>query len=305
MGIEITGLFAGPGGLDVAAGMMGLPSTGIEWDANAVATRLAAGLDTVHGDVRDFGPADFPDATHLVAGPPCQTFSATGNGKGRRALREVLHIAARMAQGKDVSFMLDGLDDERTALVLEPLRWALDAYRAGKPYRGIVLEQVPTVLPVWQFYADVLTGLGYGVDTGVLRTEDFGVAQTRRRAVLVANLDREVTLPAPTHTVPVTMGDALPHRPEFTMISNYGTGGDASRRGRRTSGQPAFTVTGKINRNRLVDADGAELPRLSPSEAGVLQSFPADYPWSGKDVWQQIGNACPPLFGKALLNCVL
>jgi DNA (cytosine-5)-methyltransferase 1 len=77
------------------------------------------------------------------------------------------------------------------------------------------------------------------------------------------------------------------------MVSNYGTGGDASKRGRRDWDEPAFTVTGKINRNRIVARDGRELDRLSHSEAGRLQGFPADYPWSGKDIPQQIGNAAP------------
>ena len=34
-------LFAGPGGLEAGAMTAGVPGTGIEWDANAVATRLA------------------------------------------------------------------------------------------------------------------------------------------------------------------------------------------------------------------------------------------------------------------------
>ncbi|MER6492650.1 DNA cytosine methyltransferase [Streptomyces griseorubiginosus] len=64
-------LFAGPGGLEHGAG---LPGVGIELDANAVATRVAAGLATKHGDVTKYGPRDFPNATVMTAGPPCQTF---------------------------------------------------------------------------------------------------------------------------------------------------------------------------------------------------------------------------------------
>jgi DNA (cytosine-5)-methyltransferase 1 len=53
-------------------------------------------------------------------------------------------------------------------------------------------------------------------------------------------------------------------------------------------------VTGKISRNRLVSEKCDELERFTFSEAGRLQTFPRDYPWSGKDVGQQIGNAVPP-----------
>ena len=98
------------------------------------------------------------------------------------------------------------------------------------------------------------------------------------------------------------MADALPHRPPFTVVSNYGTGGDPKARGRRSSNEPAFTVTGKISRFRLIDPDGRELPRFTHAEAGQLQGFPADYPWSGKDVSQQVGNAAPPPLATALLR---
>ncbi|MEU4051315.1 DNA cytosine methyltransferase [Streptomyces olivaceus] len=318
----IVDLFAGPGGLDHGAGSAGVPSVGIEWDANAVATRVAAGLATVHGDVRAYGPADFPDATVLAAGPPCQTFTVAGGGAGRAALADVLHAVRRMGARKPVAPAL--LGDERTGLVLEPLRWALEAADLGRPFEGIVLEQVQQVQQVqqvWNAYAEVLRAEGYSVATGVLRTEQYGVPQTRRRAALVARLDGPVALPEPSRR-PYrqgvaqnagdarlkpwrSMADALPGRGPFTVISNYGTGGDPKNRGRRHSSEPAFTVTGKISRNRLIDPAGRELPRFTHAEAGALQGFPADWPWSGNDIPQQIGNACPPPLAADLVEAAI
>lgn len=305
-------LFAGPGGISSV-----VDGIGIEWDANAVATRHANGLPTIHADVRDYGPRDLP-GTGLAGGAPCQTFSGTGNGSGRRELDDVVDAVHRMAASKHPE--VPAFEDERTGLILEPLRWILEAERLDRPYESIVLEQVPAVLPVWQAYADVLTRLGYGVATGVLRTEQYGVPQTRRRACLVARHAAPARLPAPTHRpyrkgIPqhegdptlrpwVSMGDALQDRGPFHVISNYGTGGDPKNRGRRTSTEPAFTVTGKISRLRLVDPDGRELPRLSHAEAGILQGFPADWQWAGNDVAQQIGNACPPPLAAALHDAV-
>ncbi|HEY3483518.1 MAG TPA: DNA cytosine methyltransferase, partial [Streptomyces sp.] len=60
---EIVHLFAGPGGMEAGSPY---PGVGIEWDANAVATRRAAGLPTIHADVRAHGPADFPHADILA-----------------------------------------------------------------------------------------------------------------------------------------------------------------------------------------------------------------------------------------------
>ena len=306
---QIIDLFAGPGGLDVAATWLGIPATGIEWDPNACATRREAGLGTVEGDVRNYGPVHFPEANVLTGGPPCQTFTVAGSGSGRQALEYVIDHAQDMAEHLGDGIPRGGFGDDRTGLVLEPLRWALLALEADRPFTAIVLEQVPAVLPVWEAYGAILGRHGYGVDVGVLRTEEFGVPQTRRRAILIARYaDEKVSLPIPTHQAYrrgaadqgalelrpwVSMGQALNRKGKFTVISNYGSGGDPRNRGQRRSDEPSATITGKVRRNRLRLASGGE-DRFSHDEAGRLQTFPHDYPWSGGDIGQQIGNAIPP-----------
>lgn len=306
---QIVDLFAGPGGLDVGATWLEIPVTGIEWDPNACATRRAAGLGTVEDDVRKHGPDEFPDATVLTGGPPCQTFTVAGTGSGRHALAEVIAQAEGMSKHLGDGLLRGSFDDDRTGLILEPLRWALLAIEADRPFHAIVLEQVPAALPIWEAYAVILEQLGYRVAAGVLRTEEFGVPQTRRRAILIARHGNEaVSLPAPTHQAYrrgaavqralglrpwVSMGQALGRETKFTVISNYGSGGDPRNRGRRDSDEPSATITGKVMRNRLRLETGDE-DRFSHYEAGRLQTFPHDYPWAGADIGQQIGNAIPP-----------
>lgn len=313
-------LFAGPGGMCTGAKNLGIETVGIEWDADACKTRRAAGLPTVEGDVRTYGPSDFPDCDSLMGGPPCQTFTVAGNGSGRKSLDDVVQLIRWMAAGEDVTDVLSTVADDRTALVVEPLRWILQAASSGNPYRNIVLEQVPTVLPVWKEYASVLDTLGYKVVTGVLNAEQYGVPQTRKRAFLVASLDRLPVLPKPTHSkyrkgvarsqvdagcLPwVALEDVADRGAPYWVRSNYNTA-STGQRGRRDSNTPSFTVTSCVLRNRLFTHAGVELPRLSFAEAGAVQSFPVDYPWSGKGVHQQIGNAAPPLLVAAVLSAAL
>lgn len=370
----IVDLFAGPGGLDIAATIMDeVESIGVEWDDPTRATRHAAGLlTTTEKDVALLGPCDseVKAANVLTGGPPCQSFSVAGNREGHKALEDVKRLASCLVADhrnlasfrttwQAVKAETDGMSDERTGLVLQPLRWIMEArlHPRKKPYERIVLEQVPTVLPVWKHYAKLLRQIGYAAEAHVLHSEDFGVPQARRRAVLIAQYDpgntrRKVYFPEHTHqryrkgverlhgtavdgssgqqALPlvvtagskpailpwVSMGDALKEtRPgKFVMVSNYGSGGDPKKRGRRSSWEPAPTVTGKVSRNRLFRLkrsgtgeleDGEELARLTPRETGLLQSFPAAYPWRSTNVAQQIGNAIPPLLSLHILSAAL
>jgi hypothetical protein len=167
-------LFAGPGGLDVAGHVLDIPSLGIEWDRSACLTRYAAGLETLHADVsavrRDAFESLPPEINVLAGGPPCQTYSVAGKGAGRKALEEVKGYIRRLMAGdsdKEIDKALKTLSDPRTAMVLEPLRYAIQATkspnREHRAYDVIVLEQVPAVEALWDHYAEVLEETGVTV----------------------------------------------------------------------------------------------------------------------------------------------
>jgi DNA (cytosine-5)-methyltransferase 1 len=195
--IHALDLFAGTG-WGVACQRLGIHEMGVELMPEAIATRTAAGMETVFEDVWDGleGRAVVPFHDVLIASPPCQTFSMAGGGAGRRALDEVVGLIASKAYTDPAKLREFGeTHDPRTSLVLTPLAYA---YRF-RP-RVIIWEQVPTVLPVWEACADELRSWGYSVAVKLLTAEQYGVPQTRKRAILVARWDGEARMPTPTHS---------------------------------------------------------------------------------------------------------
>ncbi|MDR6142069.1 DNA (cytosine-5)-methyltransferase 1 [Microbacterium foliorum] len=287
--------FAGTG-WSVAARWLGILEYGVEIMPEAIRTRRAVGFRTIYRDVWAglLHPWLVPLHLLYIASPPCQTFSVAGRGTGRKALEMVLMLIASGAWKDPAKLRAAGADlgDDRTALVLTPLAhiWA------HRP-QLVALEQVPTVLPVWEAMADVMRGLGYSVWTGNLQAEQFGVPQTRKRAILMARLDGPVAPPVPTHSryYPrdpqrldegvqkwVSMAEALgwgmtarPYPTIATGTEGGGTdpaalGGSGARKNvytERAAGR--WSPSGDIDN----DTDGGIL-RLQASDASTLQSFP-------------------------------
>lgn len=192
--------FAGTG-WGVACHWLGIEEKGVELMPEAIATRDAVGFETIYHDVWDglLGKQHAPAHDLFISSPPCQTFSVAGRGTGRQALDQVLTLVRDAAWMHPLALHRAGelLGDDRTALVLTPL-----AHVYQHRPELVILEQVPTVLPVWEATAVELRTLGYSVWVGLLQAEMYGVPQTRKRAILVARRDGAVAkLPTPTHSL--------------------------------------------------------------------------------------------------------
>lgn len=251
----------------------------------------------------------------IVAGPPCQPFSAAAQWtrNGRRG------------------------DDDPRAASLSALVRLVEVFRP----KLVVVENVPgffagktAALPRLH---DALTGAGnrrdaYEVHHKLLNAADFGVPQVRRRGFLVAvRGDVAFQWPEPTHAHnPVTAWDAigsvrpaspppatghwadlLPSIPEgANYIWHTSKGGGRNLFGYRTrywsfllklaKNRPSWTLpatpgpgTGPFHWNNR---------RLARSELLRLQSFPLGWKVAGdyRRQVQQIGNATPPLLAEAL-----
>jgi DNA (cytosine-5)-methyltransferase 1 len=321
-------LFAGTG-WGVACERLGIEEESVELMPEAIATREANGMSTpVYRDVwqgillsRELHALLYGVYTLLIGSPPCQTFSTAGKGAGRLALNEVIE-AIRLHAYKDPQALLEfgGKHDMRTALVLTPLAYV---YRDRPQY--VVLEQVPTVLPVWEACAEVMREMGYSVKTAVLQAERYGVPQTRKRAFLVARLDGQVSFPEATHSAYYTtnrdqldtgvlpwvslqegLGWAEPEYPYFKA-------NQLKHAAVRPVGYPAPTITaghstGERGFISHLGGDARVDGRvLTVAEAAALQTYPAEFTFSGSRYRQhlQIGNAVPPLLAQRVLEALV
>jgi DNA (cytosine-5)-methyltransferase 1 len=270
----IVDLFAGPGGWDEGLALLGVTDVvGLEIDEDACATATAAGHRREQVDVSTIDPAVYAGADGLIASPPCQDWSSAGRRSdgGTRDLSE------------------------------QVIRWA----RAVRP-RWIACEQVRDVLPLWQEFTVELGLMGYRTWSGLVDAADYGVPQRRKRAFLLAEVDRQPARPEATHTEHI----GLFGEPRWqTMADALGWDGHLDRRQDApiiTTDRPAPTVTGQAAGagQWLYRPLGGDWRGVSVAEVARLQTFPDGYPWQGtkRSRGQQVGNAVPPLLAAAVLR---
>lgn len=222
MSALVVDTFAGPGGWSEAARKIGINEIGIEMDAAACATREAAGHATIQADVASFDLGELGEVWGLIGSPPCTTFSAAGDQAGNAVMEHLAALIRDLFAGRDTraghkTAMVAALAASDWAGDLQPAKrtWkitqaAASAALVAEPARFIhacgpewvTLEQVPAVLPLWQVYATELRAMGYSAWTGTLNAADYGVPQTRTRAILIASRVRQVFRPEPTHYDP-------------------------------------------------------------------------------------------------------
>lgn len=119
----------------------------------------------------------------IIGGPPCQGYSM----KGKKL----------------------GLDDPRNYLFIE----FLNLVKRIQP-DVFVIENVKSILSTSNgWFKDQIKSeiekLNYHVDVGILKATDFGVPQTRERAIFICCKIKKISLPEPTVEHLVTVKDAI------------------------------------------------------------------------------------------------
>lgn len=300
-------LFSGGGGLDLGFERSGWePIVCVDNDPIACQTlkHNRPEWNVVCDDIRNFDATPYANADAVVGGPPCQGFSTAGKGDPndpRNFLwREYMRVVSEVRP---------------RAVVLENVS-ALTHRRNGDHLSGII---------------DELERQGYNFSYGVLNAADYGVAQSRRRLVVIGVLSGEATLPEPTSSfAQPTVWDAIadlvdvPDDPELSHVANKhaehvvrrwqelgpGESDPNYRRARLDPSRPSLTIRAGGGYGPNGDHLAGFHPPIHPTlprqltvrEAARIQSFPDDWKLCGPKTIQgrQIGNAVPVKLGEAI-----
>lgn len=284
--IRFIDLFAGIGGIRL--GFEGQDNNtecvfSSEWDKFAQKTYEANFDQIPAGDITKIKASEIPNFDVLLAGFPCQPFSAIGKREGFK----------NKAQG---------------TMFFEVLR--ILKYHMPKAF---LLENVQGLLTIqhgetFKTIIELLTKVGYNVQWKLLQASDFGLPQSRRRVIIVgfrSDIDASSFAFTTGNGKTTYVGNILEDDPEGYSISKHL---QKSYLFKKDDGHPlvvdknskcfAKTLNAsyhKIQRITGTFVKGGEtgLRLFSELECKRLQGFPDDFkvPVSRTQMYRQFGNS--------------
>lgn len=310
MPVKMVSLFAGAGGLDLGFEKAGFRTIWAnEFDKQIWAT-FEHNFPRTKLDRRsivDVSPEEIPNCDGIIGGPPCQSWSEAGAGRG--------------------------IDDKRGQLFYDYLR-ILEA----KQPKFFLVENVSGILSArhseaFNGFLKAFEDTGYTISWQLVNANDYDVPEDRQRVIIIGyrkDLKKKFEFPKPQKHKP-TLKEAIGDLPEAKpakeknktngelAITNheYMTGGFSSifmsRNRVRAWDEPSFTIQAggrqaplhpkapkmvKIEENKQIFAKGHEdkYRRLSVRECARIQTFPDDFLFIYNDVsagYKMIGNAVP------------
>ena len=191
---RILDLFSGAGGFSYGMEKNKHFKTVVALDFNekALATfkHNMPNTEVVNGDITDTGVKEKiiqiskeKNVNMIIGGPPCQGFSLKGKKLGLSDPRNFLF--------NEYLNIVDILKPE--IFVIENVKSLLST-SAGW-FKNQIVEKV--------------TQMGYHVEYGVLTASDYGVPQSRQRAIFICSKNKSISLPKPTCEKKVTVRDAI------------------------------------------------------------------------------------------------
>lgn len=317
-------LFAGAGGLSLGLKMAGWNALAAsDYDASACATyrQNFSHVDVIEGDVRKVDWSNLRGKVDLVAGgPPCQPFSVAGNQKAHqderdmlpefvRAIREVrpklllMENVAGLTTVKNLPYLENKLDE------LRELGYQVNFNVLNAADFGVAQDRLRVII-----LGSLIGSPSFPKRTHGTRSNPHVSAHTAllnvpadepNRAIvtyaknpvvrpspwagmLVNGGGRPINMAEPSQTIPASAGGNRTHIiDESGVLLEY----------------HAELLAGGSPRQGLVP----NVRRLTVRESARIQSFPDTFIFCGRKsaAYRQIGNAVPPLLGKAIGRALL
>jgi len=314
--MKLVSLFTGAGGLDLGFEKAGFSVIWANEYDKSIWETFEHNFSHTKLDKRSITEVqshEVPDADGFIGGPPCQSWSEAGAGRGINDKRgQLFHDYIRLLKDKQPKFFLA----ENVSGILHP--------KHSEAFANIIKE---------------FENAGYVVSQKLLNANDYDVPQDRLRVIIVGyhkDLGKKFEFPEPQKYKPV-LKDAIydlrlakPAKDknktngESLKIPNheYMNGGFStiymSRNRVRAWNEPSFTIQAGgrhapihpqapkmkfIEQNKRIFVPGHEekYRRLSVRECARIQTFPDDFIFKYQDVadgYKMIGNAVPVNFAK-------
>ncbi|NKX94275.1 DNA cytosine methyltransferase [Sanguibacter hominis ATCC BAA-789] len=303
--VETVNLFAGPGGWEEGARILGLDLNieGIEISADACATARTAGHRRRNVDVRHVHPNEYPNATGLIVSPPCPSFSVAGthsdrDGRDKQLVRDIWTGIGWGIDPLDALEDVQHIKDPRTALLTVAGVWAMTMPNLD----WLVMEEVPVVHEAFIDLSAELSSMGWEFfNVHDFDATEFGVPSHRKRTFLVGNRVRPgYGVEGASRATGPTMAQALRWPEGHTMVTR---GDRAAGGGNKFSADSAsWCLTGRARSWQRDDG-----LRLTAAQAGYLSGFRPDYPWTGSrsSQFQQAGDVVSPLVAATVIGDAL
>lgn len=308
--IKVLSLFSGCGGLDLGFEKAGFSTVWAnEFDKTIWATFETNFPKTVldRRSITEISVDEIPNCDGMIGGPPCQSWSEAGAGRG--------------------------INDKRGKLFFDYIR----ILRAKRP-KFFLVENVSGILSnkhiaAFNGFLQSFSDAGYNVCWKLVNANDYNVPEDRERVIIVGyrkDLKKFFEFPKPcdkklnlrdaigdlTKAVPALEKNRA--NPNLSISNNEYMVGNwspifMSRNRVRSWNEPSFTIQAggrqapihpdapkmvKVDKDKFIFASGYEQKyrRLSVRECARIQTFPDNFKFIYSDVsvgYKMIGNAVP------------
>lgn len=322
--LKLVSLFTGAGGLDLGFEQAGFETIWANEYDKSIWETFELNFPNTKLDKRsivDIQSSDIPKVDGIIGGPPCQSWSEAGAGRGISDSRgQLFHDYIRLLKEKQPKFFLA----ENVSGILSS--------RHTEAFANILKE---------------FESAGYIISQELHNANDFDVPQDRLRVIIIGyrkDLKKKFEFPEPQEYKPVlkdaiwdlrrakkakdgnkTNGDEKLWAPNHEYMNGGFSTMYMSRNRVRAWDEPSFTIQAggrhapihpqapkmrfvEYNKRIFVPGKEKKYRRLSVRECARIQTFPDDYIFKYENIadgYKMIGNAVPVNFAKHIAEKIM